>query len=182
LGDFVPRRLEQHKRLVQEVVAKAQGEMALEEFLRKTEDGWNRYEVELVAYQGGGTLLVKGWDALFAKLEDDLASLTAMRQSPYYHNVRSFEEQATTWEATLTRAQQTFDLWIDVQRRWVYLGGIFFGAADIKTQVPFLNSHRGDVASYADNQIGRSCRPLPLPGKSDCAFATRARAFFFLNV
>lgn len=27
------------------------------------------------------------------------------------------------------------DIWIDVQRRWVYLEGIFFGASDIKTQL-----------------------------------------------
>jgi dynein heavy chain 1 len=29
-----------------------------------------------------------------------------------------------------------FDIWIDVQRRWVYLEGIFFGSADIKNQLP----------------------------------------------
>lgn len=29
-----------------------------------------------------------------------------------------------------------FDVWIDVQRRWVYLEGIFFGSADIKNLLP----------------------------------------------
>ena len=29
-----------------------------------------------------------------------------------------------------------FDVWIDVQRRWVYLDGIFSGSADIKALLP----------------------------------------------
>ena len=29
-----------------------------------------------------------------------------------------------------------FDVWIDVQRRWVYLEGIFTGSADIKHLLP----------------------------------------------
>lgn len=33
-----------------------------------------------------------------------------------------------------------FDVWIDVQRRWVYLEGIFTGSADIKTLLPVETS------------------------------------------
>ena len=36
----------------------------------------------------------------------------------------------------MTKLRAAFDAWIDVQRRWVYLEGIFLGSADIKAQLP----------------------------------------------
>lgn len=43
-----------------------------------------------------------------------------MKLSPYY---KVFEEEALTWEEKLNRINALFDVWIDVQRRWVYLEG-----------------------------------------------------------
>ena len=118
-----------------DIVATAQGELALDEFLRLTRETWNGYELELVSYQNKVRLL-KGWDMLFGKLESDLSSLSTMKQSPYYKNVREFQEEGNRWEEKLSQVQATFDAWVDVQRRWVYLEGIFFGSADIKAQLP----------------------------------------------
>ena len=36
----------------------------------------------------------------------------------------------------MNRIHDVFDVWIDVQRRWVYLDGIFSGSADIKALLP----------------------------------------------
>ena len=47
-----------------------------------------------------------------------------------------FEEDALQWEEKLNRIHDVFDVWIDVQRRWVYLDGIFSGSADIKALLP----------------------------------------------
>lgn len=47
-----------------------------------------------------------------------------------------FEEDALSWEDKLNRIMALFDVWIDVQRRWVYLEGIFTGSADIKHLLP----------------------------------------------
>lgn len=47
-----------------------------------------------------------------------------------------FEEDAITWEDKLNKINAVFDVWIDVQRRWVYLEGIFTGSADIKHLLP----------------------------------------------
>ena len=59
-----------------------------------------------------------------------------MRSSPYYRAVREFQEDGNLWEDRLTKLRAAFDAWIDVQRRWVYLEGIFLGSADIKAQLP----------------------------------------------
>lgn len=54
--------------------------------------------------------------------------------------LKVFEEEALTWEEKLNRINALFDVWIDVQRRWVYLEGIFSGSADIKTLLPVETS------------------------------------------
>lgn len=51
-----------------------------------------------------------------------------------------FEEEALTWEEKLNRINALFDVWIDVQRRWVYLEGIFSGSVDIKALLPVETS------------------------------------------
>jgi dynein heavy chain 1, cytosolic len=87
---------------------------------------------------------VKGWDDLFSKCGENLNSLTAMKFSPYY---KVFEEDASHWEDRLNRVHVTFDVWIDVQRQWVYLEGIFAGNADIKQLLPVESARFQNINS-----------------------------------
>lgn len=121
---------------------------------------WNSYELDLVNYQNK-CRLIRGWDDLFNKVKEHINSVSAMKLSPYYkvtqiaffaivqigfHEVNEpfflfflpqvFEEDALSWEDKLNRIMALFDVWIDVQRRWVYLEGIFTGSADIKHLLP----------------------------------------------
>lgn len=52
--------------------------------------------------------------------------------SPYY---KVFEKDIEPWSKNLEQIRVTFDYWVDVQRRYVYLEGIFFGSADIKSML-----------------------------------------------
>ncbi|KAJ1781222.1 dynein heavy chain, partial [Coemansia sp. RSA 1938] len=121
---------------IRDVITVAQGEMALEEFLAQVRETWTGYVLDLVAYQNK-CRLIRGWDELFAKSSEQLSALAAMRASPYY---RVFEEEAAMWEERLNRVHVLFDVWVDVQRQWVYLEGIFAGAADIKHMLPVETS------------------------------------------
>ncbi|KAI9031438.1 dynein heavy chain [Hyaloraphidium curvatum] len=132
LGTIWDLDLRKNEASFKEVILIAQGEMALEEFLRQVRDTWNGYALDLVNYQNK-CRLIRGWDELFTKCAENLSSLSAMRHSPYY---KVFEEEAVGWEDKLNRIHVLFDLWIDVQRQWVYLEGIFSGSADIKTLLP----------------------------------------------
>jgi dynein heavy chain 1 len=118
-----------------DIMSQAQGEMALEEFLREVRDFWAGSELDLIGYQGR-VRLVRGWSVVFAKLEEHLGSIGSMKSSPYFTSVPEFQEEGALWEDRLTRLQSIFDAWVDVQRRWVYLEGVFFGSADIKAQLP----------------------------------------------
>ena len=118
-----------------EILTVAQGEMALEVFLGQVRDRWMKQELELVVFQNR-VRLIRGWDDLFATLDDHIGGLALMKNSPYYRAVREFQEEGKLWEDRLTKLRAAFDAWIDVQRRWVYLEGILFGSSDIKAQLP----------------------------------------------
>lgn len=97
---------------------------------------WRTYNLDLINYQNK-CKLIRGWDELFEKVKEHINSVTAMKLSPYY---KEFEEEANNWSDKLNRIHDCFDIWIDVQRRWVYLEGIFTGSADIKNLLPVETS------------------------------------------
>jgi len=132
VGNIWDMDLKKNEQVIRDIVTQASGEMALEEFLKQVKETWTSYVLELVNYQNK-CRLIKGWDELFTKCSENLNSLTAMKMSPYY---KAFEEDASMWEDKLNRIHVLFDVWIDVQRPWVYLEGIFSGSADIKHLFP----------------------------------------------
>ena len=136
LGDVWDLQLAASEPIIRDIVAQAQGEMALEEFLKQVKETWQSYSLDLVNYQNK-CRLIRGWDDLFTKCSENLNSLQAMRHSPYY---KEFEEEASSWEDKLNRVHVLFDVWIDVQRQWVYLEGVFTGNVDIKHLLPMESS------------------------------------------
>ena len=136
LGEVWDLQLSASETIIRDIIAQAQGELALEEFLRQVRETWHNYSLELVNYQNK-CRLIRGWDDLFTKCSENLNSLQAMRHSPYY---KEFEEDASNWEDKLNRVHVLFDVWIDVQRQWVYLEGVFTGNADIKHLLPIESS------------------------------------------
>ncbi|KAI5868419.1 cytoplasmic dynein heavy chain [Durotheca rogersii] len=143
LGDVWDLNLIASDVIVRDIITQAQGEMALEEFLKQVKETWNGYQLDLVAYQTK-CRLIRGWDDLFAKCSENLNSLQAMKHSPYY---KEFEEEASSWEDKLNRVHVLFDVWIDVQRQWVYLEGVFTGNADIKHLLPIESSRFQNINS-----------------------------------
>jgi dynein heavy chain 1 len=84
-------------------------------------------EVELAQYKTK-CKLIRGWDELFALVDDDTNNINSMKMSPYY---KVFESEIKPLIQDLEKIRIMFDSWIDVQRKYVYLEGIFFGSADI---------------------------------------------------
>ena len=84
-----------------------------------------------------------------------------------------FEEDALSWEDKLNRIMALFDVWIDVQRRWIYLEGIFTGSADIKHLLP-VETQCSDSRRQVESWGGLACALvqagveswLPLPSVS----------------
>jgi len=143
LGQVWDVDLQKNEKVLRDVIIVAQGEMALEEFLKQVRETWQTYELELIAYQNK-CKLIKGWDDLFNKVKEHINSIAAMKLSPYY---KVFEEDANAWEEKLNRILALFDVWIDVQRRWVYLEGIFLSSDDIKALLPMETSRFHSIST-----------------------------------
>ncbi|KAF9072690.1 dynein [Rhodocollybia butyracea] len=132
LGHVYDLDLKRNETLIKEVIFQAQGELALEEYIKQVKEFWTNYTLELVNYQNK-CRLIKGYDELLNKCGENLNSLTAMKLSPHY---KGGLFTAGSWEEKLNRIHVLFDVWLDVQRQWVYLEGIFSGSADIKHLLP----------------------------------------------
>ncbi|SAL98745.1 hypothetical protein [Absidia glauca] len=143
IGHLWDLDLKRNEQVIKDVILQAQGEMALEEFLKQVKETWANYVLDLVNYQNR-CRLIRGWDDLFNKSSEHINSLTAMKLSPYY---KVFEEDAASWEDKLNRVHVLFDVWIDVQRQWVYLEGIFSGSVDIKHLLPVETSRFQSINS-----------------------------------
>ena len=143
LGDVWDLNLVATEAIVKDIIAQAQGEMALEEYLRQVRETWSNYALDLVNYSNK-CRLIRGWDDLFTKCSENLNSLQAMKHSPYY---KEFEEEASSWEDKLNRVHVLFDVWIDVQRQWIYLEGVFTGNADIKHLLPIESGRFQNINS-----------------------------------
>ena len=137
LGDVWDLQLISSESILKDILAQARGELALEDFMRQVKDKWSSYSLDLINYQNK-CRLIRGWDEIFALCSEHLSQLQAMHYSPYF---RQFEDDALLWEEKLNKIHALFDKWIDVQRQWVYLEGVFSGNIEIKHLLP-TESHR----------------------------------------
>lgn len=121
LGQVWDIDLQKNELAVKDIIRMAQGEMALEKFLKQVHNFWETYMLDFVVYQKKCSI-VRGWNDLFSKLNEHISSISAMKCSPHF---KMFEEDALSWEKKLSQGKAIFEVWMDVQRRWVYLEGIF---------------------------------------------------------
>lgn len=83
LGHVWDVDLQRNEAIVKDIIITAQGENALEEFLKQVREAWQNYELDLIAYQNK-CKLIRGWDDLFNKVKEHINSISAMKLSPYY--------------------------------------------------------------------------------------------------
>lgn len=131
LGSLWAADPQKHKGAIEAILTDARGEQVLEDMILKVKNNWSTYDLEMVRYQSK-CKLIRGWDEMFALIDEDLGNLHSMKMSPYY---KSFEEEVKPWDDKLQKIRIVMDIWMDVQRKWVYLESIFNGASDIRTQL-----------------------------------------------
>ena len=132
IGQLLDAGLFTKERSLRDIFRTAQGEQALESFLAEIKEYWGNFEVNLVNFQNK-VKIVSGWDEMFEKLDEHVNQLNSMKQSPFF---KVFAEESMSWEERLNRLRVLLDVWIDVQRRWVYLEQIFYGSSDIRQLLP----------------------------------------------
>ncbi|EMR09626.1 hypothetical protein PNEG_02210 [Pneumocystis murina B123] len=143
IGNVWKLNLINNEHIIKNIISEARGEMALEEFLKNIRETWSNYYLNLLNYRNVSKL-INNWDDLFTKCIDNLNSLSAMKNSPYY---KMFQEEASSWDYRLNKIHILFDIWSDVQRQWVYLEGIFSGNTDIKHLLPIESQRFQNISS-----------------------------------
>jgi hypothetical protein len=137
LGDVLDSDLAIHEKELRVVLRQSQGELGIVEFLREISTVWEKTTWDAIPLRRGENTatrsILRGWDLLLSTCDDHIMSLSSMRMSPFF---APFAAQASSWEARLSDLRQLLDTWVDLQRTWVYLDGLFLASPDMKQQLP----------------------------------------------
>ncbi|KAH3668236.1 hypothetical protein OGAPHI_001990 [Ogataea philodendri] len=136
-GDVLDLDFANNEKYFKTIIHKAQGEKNLESSIENIQKNWEQLSFQLFQFNPEFRL-IKGWEILFQTITEDLNSLWSMKMSPYYP---AFEKSVGTLEEKLCELQLILDLWIEVQRQWIYLSGVFEKNDEIKKLLP-LESNR----------------------------------------
>ena len=131
IGDLFKVNIFSYEKRIMEIVSHAQGELVLENMLNKILEYWNHQEFETSNYQKR-IILIRGWDEQIERAGEDSNQLDSMTLSLHYS---TFESEIKKWQNKITKISNVLEVWMDVQRKWVYLEGIFLGSSDIKDQL-----------------------------------------------
>jgi dynein heavy chain len=74
---------------------------------------------------------LRGTDEIRLLLEDQQANLQTVASSKY---IAAFVKNIRHWEQALNRISECIEIWLLVQKKWMYLEGIF-ASEDIKQQL-----------------------------------------------
>ena len=128
--------LSNHVDAVGELVNGAVKELSIENGMREIENTWRNTRFIVIRYSKGtedrGTI-IGAIDEIQTALDDNALNLQSMSASKY---VTAFLPAVQKWEKLLSLIGEVLEVWMVVQRKWMYLESIFIGAGDIRQQLP----------------------------------------------
>jgi dynein heavy chain len=128
--------LSSHSEKIGEIVGGAMKELAIENALKDIENTWKNLKFSVVKYSKGTEdrgFILGAIDEITMTLDDNAMSLQSMSASRF---VVAFQAAVQQWEKILSRIGEVAEVWMVVQRKWMYLESIFIGAGDIRMQLP----------------------------------------------
>ncbi|RCK58006.1 Dynein heavy chain, cytoplasmic [Candida viswanathii] len=125
------------------ILEQAGNERTIEENLNNINASWSSITFLLFNYENK-CRLVKNWELLFDQCSQDMNALTSMKNTPYF---ASFEREISELEKKLNQLFVILDTWIEVQRQWLYLEGVFGNENnDIKNLLPIESSRFTNIS------------------------------------
>jgi dynein heavy chain len=118
---------------VKNIVDKSVKEMNMEKSLKEFAEIWNTMQFEYLPHNRTQYNLLKVREELIEILEDNQVQLQNMLNSKF---VGHFYDEVANWQTKLNTADRVINIWLEVQRTWVYLEAIFIGSDDIRIQLP----------------------------------------------
>eukprot|EP00924_Labyrinthula_sp_SR-Ha-C_P016869 maker-scaffold_6-snap-gene-17.26-mRNA-1 protein AED:0.02 eAED:0.02 QI:0/0/0/1/0.75/0.6/5/0/4681 len=121
-----------HAEFISDLSGNATRELAVEKSLQEIEETWSKTKLDMTQYKGHYHK-VRSTEEIFLLLEDNQISISTMKASKFFS---SFKDLILKWESILRTMSDNLDLFLQVQRQWMYLESIFVGGEDIKKQLP----------------------------------------------
>lgn len=131
-----------HEVIIKNIINQANGEQIIEEGLQAIEQEWALIVFETFSFEGK-CRLIKNWNSLFDQCLSNLNTLSSMKNSTYHS---PFEAERSSLELKLNNLYNLLNVWIEVQRQWVYLEGVFGNAKEIKMSLPVEASRFNNIS------------------------------------
>lgn len=136
LSNIFSMELHRFTAAIEDIINEAVQEAKIENELAKIDAAWRNHSLSITKYKKDGQdrgFVLRAADDLKLELEDNMLNLQTISGSRF---VAAFVDRVRKWEKTLNLVSECLDMWFTVQRKWIYLEGIFVGAEDIRQQLP----------------------------------------------
>ena len=130
--EVLEMNLKEHLEVIQRIGESAAKEYQIENALDKMEQEWNDKHLQIHPYRETGTGVLKGLDDINVVLDEQITMTQTIMFSAFKG---PFEERIDEWNRKLCAVSDVLEVWVTVQRNWLYLQSIF-ESADINRQLP----------------------------------------------
>ncbi|XP_076363131.1 dynein heavy chain at 89D isoform X2 [Tachypleus tridentatus] len=135
LGNLFAMELHRFSETIEEIVGSASKELNIEKGVQEVQKTWDSMKFEIVKYMKGTKergFILSAVDDVLQALDDNGMNLQSMSASRF---VGPFLKVVQEWERALSHISEVLEVWMVVQRKWMYLESIFIGG-DISSQLP----------------------------------------------
>uniref|UniRef100_A0A9L0IQP0 Dynein axonemal heavy chain 10 n=1 Tax=Equus asinus TaxID=9793 RepID=A0A9L0IQP0_EQUAS len=135
LENMFAMELHKHTDVLSEILTAAIKEIAIEKAVKEILDTWENMKFNVVKYYKGTQergYILGAVDEIIQCLDDNTVNLQSISGSRF---VGPFLQTVHKWEKTLSLIGEVIEIWMLVQRKWMYLESIFI-SGDIRSQLP----------------------------------------------
>ncbi|XP_058981464.1 dynein axonemal heavy chain 10-like [Musca domestica] len=163
LENMFAMQLHKYQEIAEQILNNAIKELAIEKGVKAVEDTWAAMSFKVHKHYKGSEergYTLGAVDEIVQVLEDNSVNLQSMGASQF---IGPFLETVNRWERNLALISEIIDEWLIVQRKWLYLEGIFIGG-DIRSQLPEEAKKFDDIdKAYRRIMIDCAKNPLVVP-------------------
>uniref|UniRef100_A0A4W6G9Y8 Dynein axonemal heavy chain 10 n=1 Tax=Lates calcarifer TaxID=8187 RepID=A0A4W6G9Y8_LATCA len=135
LENMFAMELHKYANVIGDIVTSAVKELSIEKAMKEVVETWENMKFSVLPYFKGtqerGSIL-GAVDEILLNVDNDAMNLQSMAGSRF---VGPFLGPIQQWEKDLSLISETIEVWLLVQRKWMYLESIFIGG-DIRSQLP----------------------------------------------
>ncbi|KAG5844641.1 hypothetical protein ANANG_G00164650 [Anguilla anguilla] len=135
LENMFAMELHKYGSVIGDIVTSAVKELSIEKGVKEVVETWESMRFSVQRYFKGTQergCILGAVDEILQSLDDNAMNLQSMAGSRF---VGPFLSTVQQWEKSLSLISEVIEVWMLVQRKWMYLESIFIGG-DIRSQLP----------------------------------------------